>query len=121
MGLAGELGAGKTSFLQGFAAGLGINEKILSPTFIIFRRFEVNNKRFKNFYHFDCYRMRNEKEMSGLNFEEIVADQNNIVAIEWPEKIRKLLPKDFFKIKFRFIDKNTREITIYDTKALGDN
>ncbi|MBI2038589.1 MAG: tRNA (adenosine(37)-N6)-threonylcarbamoyltransferase complex ATPase subunit type 1 TsaE [Candidatus Nealsonbacteria bacterium] len=121
IGLAGELGSGKTSFLQGFAAGLGIKEKILSPTFVIFKRFAIKKKWFKNFYHFDCYRMKNEKELSGLAFKQIIADPGNVVAIEWPEKIKKILPKDFFKIKFRFINKNTREIIIYDGKTFGDN
>ena len=104
LALQGDLGAGKTSFLQGFAKGLGIEEKILSPTFVIM-------KRFGNFYHFDCYRINKPEEILELGFKEIVSNPKNIVAIEWPEKIKKYLPKEAIKIKFKFIDEQTRELT----------
>ena len=84
LGLQGNLGGGKTTFLQGFAKGLGIKEKILSPTYVIL-------KRFKNFYHIDCYRLKNEKDILELDFKSILSDPKNIVAIEWPEKIKKVL------------------------------
>lgn len=109
LGLQGDLGGGKTTFLQGFARGLGVKEKILSPTFVIM-------KRFKNFYHIDCYRIKNEKDiLSALGgpasgWENIISDPKNIVAIEWPERIKKILPKSTIVIKFDFIDKNKREI-----------
>ena len=106
LGLQGDLGGGKTTFLQGFAKGLGVKEKILSPTFVIM-------KRFKNFYHIDCYRIKNEKDILELGFEEIISDSKNIVAIEWPERIKKRLPKSIIIIKFDFIDKNKREIAVY--------
>jgi tRNA threonylcarbamoyladenosine biosynthesis protein TsaE len=103
LGLTGNLGGGKTTFLQGFAKGLGVKEKILSPTFVIM-------KRFKNFYHIDCYRLKNEKDILELGFKDIIKNPKNIVAIEWPEKIKKVLPKNTILIKFKFIDNNTREI-----------
>jgi len=105
LSLYGNLGSGKTTFLQGFAKGLGIKEKILSPTFVIM-------KRFKNFYHVDCYRINKAKEISELGFKEIISNPQNIVAIEWPEKIQKALPKNLIKLNFKFINKNTREILI---------
>jgi tRNA threonylcarbamoyladenosine biosynthesis protein TsaE len=104
LGLQGNLGGGKTTFLQGFAKGLGIKEKILSPTFVIM-------KRFGNFYHIDCYRLKNEKDILELDFEKISLDPENIIAIEWPEKIKKILPKSMILIKLKFIDKYKREIT----------
>ena len=103
--LCGELGSGKTTFLQGFAKGLGIKEKILSPTFIIMRKF-------KNFFHFDCYRIENPKEILSLGFKEIIANPKNIVTIEWADKIKKILPKESLIIKFKFINQNTRKIII---------
>ena len=105
LGLSGNLGGGKTTFLQGFAKGLGIKEKVLSPTFVIM-------KKFKNFYHIDCYRLKNEKDILELGFEKIIAEPKNIVAVEWPERIKKVLPKNAISINFEFIDKNKREITI---------
>jgi tRNA threonylcarbamoyladenosine biosynthesis protein TsaE len=101
--LHGNLGGGKTTFLQGFAKGLGVKEKILSPTFVI-------QKRFGNFYHFDCYRINKPEEILELGWEEIISNPKNIAAIEWPEKIKKYLPKTAIKIDFKFIDENTREI-----------
>ena len=52
--LQGDLGAGKTTFLQGFAKGLGINDMVNSPTFVIMKKFPIKNRNFKYFYHFDC-------------------------------------------------------------------
>ena len=103
LGLSGNLGGGKTTFLQGLAKGLGIKEKILSPTFVIM-------KKFKNFYHIDCYRLKNSKDILDLGWEQIIHDPKNIVAIEWPEKVKTLLPKDTILIKFKFINQDTREI-----------
>ncbi len=111
LGLSGNLGGGKTTFLQGFAKGLGIKEKILSPTFVIQKRFLLKNKKFKNFYHIDCYRLKNEKNILELGFKEIIKNEKNIIAIEWPEKIKKVLPKNYIKINFKFTSENTREIS----------
>ncbi|OGZ78998.1 MAG: tRNA (adenosine(37)-N6)-threonylcarbamoyltransferase complex ATPase subunit type 1 TsaE [Candidatus Staskawiczbacteria bacterium RIFOXYB1_FULL_37_44] len=116
--LHGNLGGGKTTFLQGFAKGLGIKEKILSPTFIIYRKFCIpKNGRSsiltnKRLFHFDCYRINKSEEILELGFKEIISNPENIVAIEWPEKIKKYLPKNFIKINFTFVDEKTREINI---------
>ncbi len=110
-GLKGDLGAGKTTFLQGFAEGLGIKEKIISPTFVIMNRFNIKGD-FKNFYHLDCYRIEKAKEMENLGFEEIINNPKNIVCIEWPEKIKSILPKDMILIKFKILDGDKREIII---------
>lgn len=114
LGLKGELGGGKTTFLQGFARGLGIKQRILSPTFVILKRFKIKDLRFKNFYHIDCYRLNRDKEILALGFKEIISDKKNIVAVEWAERIKKILPKDAIWIKFDFIDENKRKITIQD-------
>ena len=103
LALKGKLGSGKTTFLQGLAKGLGIKEKIASPTFNIY-------KRFGNFYHFDCYRIEKPKEILDLGFEEIIQDPKNIVAIEWAEKIKKILPKTTKWINFKFLNKASRSI-----------
>lgn len=110
LGLQGNLGGGKTTFLQGFSKGLGIKEKILSPTFVIQKRFKMKDLKFDNFYHIDCYRLKNEKDMSALGLKEIIRNPENIVAIEWSEKIKKVLPKSTILIEFKFIDKNKREL-----------
>ena len=113
--LEGDLGGGKTTFLQGFARGLGIKKRILSPTFVLMKKFKIPKKspsKFQYFYHIDCYRIKEPKEILALGFEKIISDPGNIVAIEWADRIKKILPKGRVIIKFRFINQNSREIII---------
>ncbi len=105
--LYGNLGAGKTTFVQGIAAGLGIKRRIISPTFIIVRKYEIENG---NFYHIDLYRVENEKDIQGLGLEEILNDKNSIVAIEWAEKLGDKIPKQRTDIYFENIDDDERQI-----------
>jgi len=115
--LEGDLGSGKTSFIQGFARGLEIKEKVLSPTFVLMKRFPVpkNGLRSepKELYHFDCYRIENEKEILNLGFRKIISNPENIVVIEWADRIKKILPEDSIKIKFGFVDEKTRKISFF--------
>ena len=117
LALKGDLGGGKTTFLQGFAKGLDVKQKITSPTFVILKKFQIPNPKcqitnYKYFYHIDCYRIQKAKEILDLGFKEIVDNSQNVVAVEWAEKIQKLLPRDVFLIKFEFIGKNTRNINL---------
>ena len=114
IGLEGDLGGGKTVFLQGFAKELKIKEKILSPTFIIMRRFRIraNSRKFADFYHIDCYRIQRPKEILELGFKEIISNSKNLVAVEWAERIKKILPKNVLILKFEFINRNTRKIVL---------
>lgn len=113
VGLIGELGGGKTTFLQGFAKSLGIKKKILSPTFVIMKKFKIpKRENFYWFYHIDCYRLQKPKELLDLGFKEIISNPKNIVAIEWAEKIKKTLPKDALILKFKFVDEKTRKIAL---------
>src|SRR3989338_4024981 len=95
--LYGDLGSGKTTFVQGLAEGLGIKNRIISPTFIIIRMYAISDKRQatsgKKFYHIDLYRVENEKDIEGLGLEEIINNKNNIVVIEWAEKLKSYLPR----------------------------
>ena len=111
IGLKGDLGGGKTTFLQGFAKGLGIKENVLSPTFMIFRKYILSSP-LKNFYHFDCYRIQDPQDLLALGFKEIVSDSRNIIAIEWVERVYKMLPQDIIMLEFEFVDENTRKISI---------
>ena len=112
LGLHGDLGAGKTTFLQGFAKGLGIKKVINSPTFVIMKRFTLRGALFKNFYHFDCYRLENAEDILSLGFKDIIKNPENIVAIEWPEKIKKLLPEEVISIQFDHLEESKRKISI---------
>lgn len=112
--LRGDLGAGKTTFLQGFGKGLKIKEKIQSPTFIIMSRIPLKAQAFKDFFHFDCYRLEQPQEIIKLGFKEIISNPKNIVAIEWPEKIEEFLPETRVEIVFEALGENQRKITITD-------
>jgi tRNA threonylcarbamoyladenosine biosynthesis protein TsaE len=113
IGLTGDLGGGKTTFLQGFAVGLGVRERVLSPTFVIMKKFRVGKKGpLRFFYHLDCYRIKGAEDLTELGFEEIIENSENIVATEWADKTKKLLPEDAFFIKFEFINQNTRRIKL---------
>lgn len=108
--LTGELGTGKTTFVQGFAKGLEIKEKIISPTFVLIKQHQVP-KTNKVLYHIDLYRLENEKEFKSLGLEEIITNPNNLVLIEWAEKITNLLPKNTTWIKIKKT-KDARLITV---------
>ena len=123
LAMEGDLGGGKTTFIQGFARGLGIKENITSPTFVILKKFEIaaslravalapRNDRKRIFYHIDAYRLEKPKDLLELGVEKILLDSHNIVAIEWSEKIQKIFPKNAIKIKFEFVDSTTRKIKI---------
>ncbi|MDO8621586.1 MAG: tRNA (adenosine(37)-N6)-threonylcarbamoyltransferase complex ATPase subunit type 1 TsaE [Candidatus Levybacteria bacterium] len=123
LALYGNLGDGKTTFVQGLAKGLGIKRRIISPTFIIVRSYATKLKsqsskikatiqNSKVFYHIDLYRIDSQRDVEGLGIEEIINDPKNIVAIEWAEKMGKLLPKKRWDIKFEYLDEGRRKITI---------
>ena len=94
VGLMGDLGSGKTTFAGGFARALGIKKRMLSPTFIVFRRYALYDLPFKNFYHVDVYRIHDINEAHALGFVDILSDSRNIVLIEWADKVKKILPKN---------------------------
>jgi tRNA threonylcarbamoyladenosine biosynthesis protein TsaE len=114
LALHGDLGSGKTTFIQGLAKGLGINKKIISPTFIIMRTYElpVISRYKRHFYHLDLYRINNEKDVKELGLMELINDTSNLLAIEWPEKIFKILPEKRLDLHFEYIGENKRKIRI---------
>lgn len=133
IGLYGNLGAGKTTFIQGFAKGLRIKQKIISPTFVILKKFKITKKlqtnskskiqkkikqktrdaNFQNFIHIDAYRLENHGELLNLNWHKLIKNPENIILVEWANKIKKILPKNSLKINFKFINENKREISIF--------
>lgn len=106
--LYGDLGAGKTTLVQGITRGLGIKSRIISPTFILVRRYETRKKKYC--YHIDLYRLTSTQEAKAIGIEELLADPTHILLIEWPEKIVALLPKKHWEIRLKSIGENAREI-----------
>jgi len=108
--LYGELGSGKTTLVQGFAKGLGITTRLLSPTFIIVRRYQIPDS--SGFlYHLDLYRVEAE-ELEELGLSDILSDLSSIVVIEWAEKLGSWLPKRRIDIKFTVLSDGKHSIEI---------
>lgn len=103
--LKGDLGAGKTTFTQGFLKALGARGRVTSPTFVLMKRFPLGaaakRSGFSNVYHIDAYRFRAPRESDALGLKKIFKDPNAIVIIEWPERLRGLLPRAKFSINFK--------------------
>ena len=121
--MTGDLGAGKTTFVQGFAKAFGIKHRMVSPTFLIFRsyplssslrsRYKREKQSYRFFYHVDLYRIHNIKELEVLNFKSILLSPFNIVLIEWAEKIKKLLPKGTIWVNLNHGRKENERIITY--------
>lgn len=114
--LYGDLGSGKTTFIQGLAKGLGVKKRVLSPSFILMRQYlKSNTKNQKlDFFHIDLYRIQNEKEAETLGLKELWSDPKNVIAIEWPEKIESILLEKRVNIHFEYVGENERKIKIND-------
>lgn len=112
--LDGDLSSGKTTFTKGIGKALGIKRVINSPTFTILKNYEGTKK----LNHLDLYRM----EGIGLDFdlEEYILDEDAIVVIEWPNRVKELLPKTYVLVTFKWIDETTRHITIQTSDGNDD-
>jgi len=111
IGLYGELGSGKTTFVKGLAKGLGIKERIVSPTFVFIRPYACRQTK-GSFYHVDLYRLEGSQDAQGLGLEEIFAERKAIVVIEWAGKIKGILPKKRIDIFFEYHKENERKVII---------
>jgi len=97
--LSGNLGAGKTSFTQSIARELGVKNKVISPTFVIIKKYSLKKGLYKFLFHIDAFRLKNEKELINLGWKEIISNKDHLVFIEWPEIEKKIIPKNSFRVK----------------------
>lgn len=112
LALTGELGAGKTAFVQALAKLLGIVEHVTSPTFLIMRSYEVPGHEWvQTLTHIDAYRVEDIDEMRVIRFPELLVSKGRIVCVEWPENIKALIPEDAFRITIEIEDGETRIVT----------
>ena len=100
--LVGDLGSGKTTFIQGFARGAGIRRRLVSPTFTIMRRYGLKTKNFKNLTHVDAYRVNRPAELKIIHFKDWLRDPSTIVLIEWADLVKKSLPEDALWLQFTY-------------------
>jgi len=99
--LQGELGSGKTAFAKALGKMMGINEHIVSPTFVIMKSYNIDWKGFKKLIHVDAYRIESESELLNLGWNELVENPQHLILIEWPERVEGILPKDSRRIFFK--------------------
>lgn len=112
LALSGELGAGKTTFTQGFAAGLGMRGRITSPTFILMRNAKLAKSRyseFRNFVHIDAYRA-DAKDFLKLGFKKMAANPKNIILIEWADRLKNIIPESALWLKLHHGKKENERI-----------
>lgn len=114
LALHGDLGSGKTCFVQGLAEALGVDEIVNSPTFAIINEYQGPIR----LYHVDLYRIKSEVEAEALGLDDMLGGEG-IVAIEWPEIFSALLPKSAIHLYFEFIDAGRRRITIRNFHMFG--
>jgi len=108
--LRGDLGAGKTTFTQGFFRGLGIRRSPTSPTFVLMRRYAMRRAGFLNVYHVDAYRLSGAAATDALDMDAVLKDPRNIVLVEWPEKIEGILPRDAMRLDFAYGKKENERV-----------
>ena len=112
--LFGCLGAGKTILVKGMAKACGIKpQEIVSPTFVLIREYlpKKNKRKMLAFYHFDLYRLNNPRDILDLGYEEYFYGQG-ISVVEWAEKLKGHLPREFLKIDIQVKDEYQRIIRL---------
>ncbi len=105
LALHGDLGAGKTTFMQTLARQLGITETVVSPTFVVMKHYQLPDAQFgiENLYHLDAYRIEEVAEMAPLHFTELLREERALIAIEWAERIEELLPAQTIHLTFALL------------------
>jgi tRNA threonylcarbamoyladenosine biosynthesis protein TsaE len=110
--LVGDLGAGKTTFMQGVGEFFGVTENIVSPTFVIQRNYEIpSGFPWDRLIHIDAYRIEDEAELRAIAFEGYASDPRNIIFIEWPSNMKTELGA-VRRVEFTHKSENEREIKI---------
>lgn len=118
VGLVGDLGAGKTTFMKGVAEYFGITDPVTSPTFIIQKLYpideanrETRNHGFHQLVHMDLYRLEGEGALSALRWSEYEEDSKNIVCVEWPHQVWQAPPENMIQILFHHEGEGRRTIS----------
>ncbi len=104
--LEGDLGSGKTTFVQGLAAGWGTLDQVSSPTYVLVNLYRHPTG--KRLYHVDSYRLKSSTEAEDLDLDAMLA--NGSMVIEWAERIKPILPEECMWIKLKDISENQRDL-----------
>ena len=109
--LEGEFGAGKTTFTQGIARGMGINARYVnSPTFTLINEYRGTQKR--RLYHIDLYRLEGDEQIATLGLDDYL-DGKGVVVIEWPQEAASWLPDERLTVRFAHLSDSKRTLRFY--------
>lgn len=116
IGLVGDLGAGKTTLMQGIASGWGSLDQVTSPTFVLVNVYRRPNR--QRLYHLDAYRLNSPAEAHDLDLDSMLEDA--ALVVEWAEKIQETLPAERLWLEIKWVDENQRDflITAYGSRYL---
>jgi tRNA threonylcarbamoyl adenosine modification protein YjeE len=113
--LSGELGAGKTAFVKAAAKTLGVREEVTSPTFVLLKAYELPSKPggggFARLIHVDLYRLEKSGDLAPLHFDEYLAQADNLIMLEWPEKGGDALSTPDVRIAIETLPSRERKIS----------
>ena len=116
VGLKGNLGAGKTTFVQEVGKALGVEKQITSPTFVIAQNYKTTHPVFTNLIHIDAYRLEDETKDT-IGFGEYMSDPHNLILVEWPLYIPSGFPMGAPLLEFEVVDEEHRKITEHVSHA----
>lgn len=111
VGLTGDLGAGKTTFVQMLAKELAVSVPVVSPTFLLLKMYSFPEfKDMRNLVHLDMYRINDWSEIESLGLPEMWNDDKNLILIEWADRIKDDLPEKTQFLHFAHVDEDTRTV-----------
>ena len=113
--LHGEMGVGKTTFVQNLLTRMGISELNGSPTYSLINSYD--SPQYGNIHHLDLYRLKNSEEAYDIGLEDIL-DDNSYCFIEWPEKVIDMLPENYCSLYFSLKEDFSRTVEIIDIKKV---
>jgi len=117
LALYGDFGAGKTTFSQHIGELLGVHDPIQSPTFLIEKIYELRRAPWQHLVHIDAYRLDDESELLSLGWHEIIKKPENLILVEWADKVENILPEDAIHIRINHAGEDQREIEIRDKET----
>ena len=115
--LVGDVGAGKTTFVKGLAAGLGVDDDVQSPSFTISRMYDARDG--LQLAHYDFYRL-NDPGIMANELEEMMNDSTTITVIEWADIVEGVLPEGHYTLRFSAPTETTRHIEVSDTLEISE-
>ena len=110
--LHGDLGTGKTTFVSSLARTLGIADAVVSPTFVIMKSYAIIHSHHSYLVHVDAYRLESSAELEQLRFREYLADNRNLICVEWPSIVSESIPESAIHIDISIVDEFTRSFVI---------